>query len=370
MVKSFSSSKPHLVMAKNTGQYSCDSHCPNWRSLKICSHSVAAAEFNGELKKFVAFVSKCNPRPNISKLATTHMPVGRGRKGGVAPSKKKKKVKASSRTSFADVLNNDYDPLEGTSSDHLLPAEENIPADSHYLLSRSETCVGFGYAQVTGPHGGFITHIAEPYPANTDLCLPLPLISYSSPSHPSIQIPSSLSQPSIRILPPSIPQPSVPSTPQPSVHSLSLQFLHCHLQHHSLQSLHCHLQHHSPQAYSTPAHLFFYFLNGNIRVCRGCRQKYVRPLLPPHDICIKHQEWQEFTPVRCSQPITRYGNVYYHCNVSCVQARCPYFEPHMLHITPNILMQLMPSHTKLLTEKKLLFKLLDYYHCACAALTR
>ena len=133
MVKSFSSSKPHLVMAKNTGQYSCDNHCPNWRSLKICSHSVAAAEFNGELKKFVAYVSKCNPKPNISKLATTHMPVRRGRKGGVAPSKKKKRVKASSRTSFSDVLN-DYDPLEGTSSDHLLPAEEDIPADSHYCF--------------------------------------------------------------------------------------------------------------------------------------------------------------------------------------------------------------------------------------------
>ena len=120
--------------------------------------------------------------------------------------KKKKRVKASS---------NDYDPLEGTSSDHLLPAEEDIPADSHYLLSRSETCVGFGYAQVTGPHRGFITRIAEPYPANANLSVPPPLISYSSLPHPSIQIPSSPSQ-----------------------------------------SLHCHLQHHSPQVYGTPAHLF------------------------------------------------------------------------------------------------------------------
>ena len=48
-VKSSSSSTPHVVTAEKSGQYTCDDKCPNWKSLRISSHSVAAAEDNGNL---------------------------------------------------------------------------------------------------------------------------------------------------------------------------------------------------------------------------------------------------------------------------------------------------------------------------------
>ena len=54
---------------------------------------------------------------------------------------------------------------------------------------------------------------------------------------------------------------------------------------------------------------------GNIRVCHGCRQSYVKPPKPPLDLCVKHQEWQRFGP---DNQQTTYENFYYHCNAPCI----------------------------------------------------
>ena len=91
------------------------------------------------------------------------------------------------------------------------------------------------------------------------------------------------------------------------------------------------------------------FISGNISICRGCRQKYTKPVTPPLDLCIRHKEWQEFLgPL--GTPQTRYGNVYYHCNIPCVRSRNPEFEPTMLRVHPSIAMQLMPVHTEYLAS--------------------
>ena len=87
------------------------------------------------------------------------------------------------------------------------------------------------------------------------------------------------------------------------------------------------------------------FISGNIRVCRGCRQRFIKPPLPPNDLCVRHQEWQEFTPVGGSCPQHRYGNVYYHCNLPCILARCANFSPSDLEIPVSVLAQLLPTHT-------------------------
>ena len=103
VVKSFSGSRPHFIAVKKNGQFNCDNECGNWRSLGICAHSVAASEKSGKLKQFIEWYKKSKKTPNLTKLATTKMPAGRGRKGSVAPPKKKKKVEAMGRVSFADV---------------------------------------------------------------------------------------------------------------------------------------------------------------------------------------------------------------------------------------------------------------------------
>ncbi len=65
MFKSTSSTRPHLVIAKMKGQYIRDNTCGNWRSLGICSHSVAVAEQNGELQDFVSWFKEAKKRPNL-----------------------------------------------------------------------------------------------------------------------------------------------------------------------------------------------------------------------------------------------------------------------------------------------------------------
>ena len=90
MVLSLTSDTPHFVRCKASGQYICDSACIRWTSANICSHTLAVAETNGELLKFLQWYSAAGNAPNISTLAMQGLPSGRGRKGGQAKRKRTK----------------------------------------------------------------------------------------------------------------------------------------------------------------------------------------------------------------------------------------------------------------------------------------
>ena len=98
MVLSSSSKTPHMVVPTKGGGFSCDSNCPNWKSMGLCAHSVAVAHSNGKLQEFVNFVKKKKKVPNVTALVTTTMPKGRGRKGGAPPHKKHSNQPAESCT--------------------------------------------------------------------------------------------------------------------------------------------------------------------------------------------------------------------------------------------------------------------------------
>ena len=69
------------------GRFACD-NCLNYKSLGICSHTVAVAEANGMLPVLITWFRKSkNVTPNLTKLLTLDMPQGRGRKGGKGPRK-------------------------------------------------------------------------------------------------------------------------------------------------------------------------------------------------------------------------------------------------------------------------------------------
>ena len=70
--------------------YKCDDRCPQHKSLHICSHTVAAAESNGEFQQFFEWYCKNqgNRQARMTQMATHGMPTGVGRKGGRAPRKK------------------------------------------------------------------------------------------------------------------------------------------------------------------------------------------------------------------------------------------------------------------------------------------
>ena len=75
---------PHMVTPTKGGGFSCDSNCPNWKAMGICLHTVAVAEVNKKLQQFLSSKKK-KKGVNFTKLLTTSMPKGRGRKGSVAP---------------------------------------------------------------------------------------------------------------------------------------------------------------------------------------------------------------------------------------------------------------------------------------------
>ena len=82
MVISYSQSAPHHVQSKSGGQYICDANCPQWLSSQVCSHTLTTAEHNGDLAAFLQWFTQFARTPNISALAMSGLPRGRGRKGG------------------------------------------------------------------------------------------------------------------------------------------------------------------------------------------------------------------------------------------------------------------------------------------------
>ena len=91
------------------------------------------------------------------------------------------------------------------------------------------------------------------------------------------------------------------------------------------------------------------FIKGNISICIGCNNRYSKSPKPPDDLCIKHQEWRQFTPQGADVPQKKYSNVYYHCKPECVWLRCPYFFPGSLQ-TDEVDEQLLPQHKQHLSS--------------------
>ena len=98
----------------------------------------------------------------------------------------------------------------------------------------------------------------------------------------------------------------------------------------------------SSQYYQPSLPFTLCFITGNIRVCIGCRSTYLKPPKPPHNLCIQHEEWREFTSPNTSKPQSKFGNVYYHCRKECIWMRCPSFTSSELYIPPE--MQLTSVH--------------------------
>lgn len=59
------------------------------------------------------------------------------------------------------------------------------------------------------------------------------------------------------------------------------------------------------------------FIEGDVSVCYGCRNKYPKKAEPPDNICLQTEEWREFTPPGALAPQTCWSNTY--LRVRCVQ---------------------------------------------------
>ena len=258
MVLSYSGKPPHMVTPKRMGDFSCDSSCPNWKLLGICSRSVAVAETNGRLQEFLS--AKKKKTPSVTGLLTTNMPKGRGRKGGVPPRVCKPKQ---------PVTRIEMNDATSTTSTPVAFQQSTIMTPNFHL---SPTAMTSQYNIMQSPFYGTNRQMYQP--------------GYSGHQH--WRLGYSTFSPSLYQCP----------SPSPPPHA-------------SLPPA-------SPPQYQPPSPFVLCFISGNISTCFGCKTKYLKSLQPPADLCIRHQGWREFFSPNTGKMQTKYGNVYYHCK--CVDA--------------------------------------------------
>ncbi len=95
LVKSSSSDQPHLVNMSNM-LYKCDDKCPMFKGYSRCSHVIATAQVNGDLRSFVDCYNSKDLGPNLSSIGYADLPSGAGRKGGVPKRKRKSRPSVES----------------------------------------------------------------------------------------------------------------------------------------------------------------------------------------------------------------------------------------------------------------------------------
>ena len=124
-VISYHSKVPHIVTCRNHCQFLCDSNCPQWVSSKICSHTVAVAQANNSLKEFLQWYVSSSFQPNITSLAMSGMPTGRGKKKNqIIKSTSRKKVSAASPDAFVASPAT----LSSCKTNTCIPGKANIPS--------------------------------------------------------------------------------------------------------------------------------------------------------------------------------------------------------------------------------------------------
>ena len=295
MVLSRSGKRPHLVLPCKGGRFKCDADCLNFKSLGVCSHTVAVAECNNLLADFLTHFQKANKKPSFTALSLHGVPSGCGKKGNIAPRKRRKQEPASASKRI----------------DHL--ESMDIPSTPTMTMSSSTSGNASPIAQVCGASTVNISLDSLPGPSYT-VNASLPSSSWSSPyydwgypsyyhSLPPMYTPqfdqhgASFPPPVAPPVAPPPPGPTVPRVPPSTVTP--------------------------PPMADNNSPFKLHFISGNIAKCAGCGNKYMKPALPPYDLCVQHREWRSFTVSGAQQ--SKFSPAYYHVNALCIKKNWPSF---------------------------------------------
>jgi len=318
----------HTVVPGKGGRFSCD-NCPNYKSLGICSHTVAVAEVNHVLPQFIACLNKGKGvRPNLTKLLTSDMPAGRGRKGNQAPRKRKTSVgvtnavevlptlpgvSSSAAASMLPLITHSSPSATPWSSPLDLPSPFSLPPPTMQNVS-AETYSGNVIANFCG------TSATPPplYSLPSSVCLPPPTLqsvstqSYSGNMYNTTVIPALSHVHDVGARqqrnPPPPPLVRVTSPISPTS------------------------QTEANDSFSVV------FLGNRVKKCYGCTQEFARKangtlLDPPHDIVIRHADHREYYSGGEKKLTKQKQNTYFHPCISCVRSKCPNFAADQLDMS-------------------------------------
>ena len=282
-------------------QYKCDDKCPQYKSVCICSHTIAAAELNQDLVDFLKWFQQNRGKkmPNLSGLGSHGMPAGAGRKGGKVA---KKKVTRKCHPMDENRVPLDTTPQSSASGTRgvLSPVEYNIRVSAAGASSVSThntyspaTCDWQGYCSPsTGaayPCYGDWHAYGNPSPSASTVYPPYTnLHPYAWPST------SYSPWPAPGTLPPQFSSPH-PPPPPPTPHPPPISG--------------------SDGSDSGPYKVCFKI--GNISVYNGCRNNFSKF----DNIVIQHAEFRHFTSPRTGLPASKFGNAYYHASRRCIELK-------------------------------------------------
>lgn len=263
-----------------------------WQSSKICSHCVAAAQFSGNLEKFVKWYNASKSKPNLSKLAKVDMPKGTGRKGEKPPRKHKKS------TIVYQIDNSGTDTFEqemATSSGSVATSSGSVTTPSGSVTPNSHAQSVEWNWSATRSH---VTARTSFPPFNPWMCMTSQMqhVSHSQTLPNEFQ-----SRPCSFLSPPSAFPTNPGAAPSygyypwtgprsvPPVHNLVVPQPPVTLAHNLVSTKN------SPKS----SHPFFIrFIAGNIHMCQGCKNS-VRLSdgfipSPPHDIVVARLERRQY----------------------------------------------------------------------------
>ena len=332
MVKSKSGTVPHIVSTVDGSHYKCDEKCPHFKSINICSHSVAAAEANGDLGKFLLWFrrNRSKKSPNLTELSTDGMPQGAGRKGGKAAKKKTpSKAKTLTEENRTPLVTSHQSTRKSTRSCNSPVEKSSISTPDGNWQAYNGPLTYSDPSSYSGPpsYGGPSSYSGPPSYGGPSSYSGGPS-SYSGPS--SYRGPSPYNSPSTSAYPPWMwPLPSSPppwcwpGMPQASPSSYFPPS----------SAASTPPSPYIPRSSATPASPPPYFSHssapispdpfkvciktGNISICNGCRNNFSRN----DAIVIQHPEFRQFNSPRTGLPTSKYGNAYYHPRKRCIELK-------------------------------------------------
>ena len=318
MVRSTSSKRPHYVrVLKNS--YVCDDQCVSYKSMKICSHSVAIAIklqcVDNLLKSYRTM--KCTP--NFTALAEAGKPATAGKKTVRKGVSKKCSREIKKFVMESEEAGLEWNPRSGPQQ----PMTEIEPSHSQappQLIPQDPQASSSAYPATTLFMSQRDVHIGSIGSVNSAVTSPPPLIQ----TQPDRLFHS----------------PSSNATPGVLSQIFSPQHRPC---------------------VETPFWIVFIF--GNVSRCNGCKGRICRDqdkkvLPPPDDIVLGHKEFVVFQNSRSGlfEQSKDKRNVYYHPWKTCIAPHFSDFDPNRhIIVQESVKEKLLRIHKEFLSNEFGLF---------------
>ena len=299
---------PHYVHCLPSGQYLCDHTCLQWKSSSLCSHTVAVAGLNGDLESFVAWYVGTKQGTNLTALAV--------------PPRPRSKSNVSRDVTTTTVLRPAVAPLtsnqpSGSRSTQLFQPSASDTSD-HFDSSVSLE----GSTDSAGNSGQVVSNTLSSSESQSTRI-------FTGTHSPAYSVAQTLAQPSVV----STSEPtlnSCMSTQGPTTISLTSTAVSGFLCSSPLvvQNPTINMYQPATPTSSSTNPFFLKFIQGNIRVCQGCRGSLRRldGSIPqaPFDLAIARFERRPYRDKSGElRTPTREQASHYHLQPSCIQSVSP-----------------------------------------------